>query len=95
MSITGTEVVHDEDKQRFSLDTDHGPAYVQYRKPDEKTLDLVSTFTPSEERGGGLAAKVVKGALEFARENEMKIVPTCPYVPVYLKRHPEYQDLVK
>lgn len=95
MSTGATEVVHDTEARRFTLSTDHGPAYVQYRMPDEQTLDLVSTFAPPEARGGGLAAKVVGAALDYARENDLRIIPTCPYVPVYLKRHPEYRDLVK
>jgi predicted GNAT family acetyltransferase len=32
--------------------------------------------------------------LEIVRDENLKIVPTCRFVSVYLRRHPEYQDLV-
>jgi uncharacterized protein len=35
----------------------------------------------------------VKFALDYAHEHEKQVMPLCSYVAVYLKRHPEYQDL--
>ncbi|MFQ6712235.1 N-acetyltransferase, partial [Bordetella pertussis] len=32
-------------------------------------------------------------ALDTARQRGWKVVPQCSYAAVYLKRHPEYQDL--
>jgi len=36
----------------------------------------------------------VKFALEAAREQGKQVVPLCPFVAAYIKRHPEYQPLV-
>lgn len=33
-------------------------------------------------------------ALEIVRSEGLKIVPTCQFVSAYLRRHPEYQELV-
>jgi predicted GNAT family acetyltransferase len=43
--------------------------------------------------GQGLAAQLVRQALTDARTSGMRIVPVCPYVVRYLKRHDEYADL--
>jgi len=53
-----------------------------------------ATFTPNEYRGRGLAAELTKAAIEYARENALKIVPNCSYAAGYFEKHPEYRDLL-
>jgi predicted GNAT family acetyltransferase len=36
----------------------------------------------------------VRAALDFARDKQLRVVPLCPFVAGYLRRHPEYQDLL-
>jgi hypothetical protein len=36
----------------------------------------------------------VRGALDDIRGRALRLVPICPFVRAYLKRHPEYDDLV-
>lgn len=45
-------------------------------------------------RGQGLAEKLVLKAVDYARENQLKIKPFCSYVSVYIGKHPEVQDIV-
>ena len=45
-------------------------------------------------RGQGLAEKLVLKAVDYARENELKIKPYCSYVSVYFSRHPELKDVI-
>lgn len=47
-----------------------------------------------ELRGQGLAEKLVLEAVEYARKNQLKIIPFCSYVSVYLGKHPEVQDVI-
>lgn len=44
--------------------------------------------------GQGLAAKLVAYALADVRVSGKRIVPVCPYVAKFLKRHAEFADLV-
>lgn len=41
----------------------------------------------------GLASQLVQRALEDVRESGKRIVPVCPYVARFLKRHPEFDDI--
>jgi predicted GNAT family acetyltransferase len=50
---------------------------------------------PSVFQGRGIAGQLAKAALEHARYEKLLIRPFCPFVQTYLKRHTEYQDLVK
>lgn len=49
--------------------------------------------TVDEEYGGqGLAAMLAHFALEDTIAAGVKIVPVCPYIKIYLRKHPEYQE---
>lgn len=86
------EIHHDPDSGRFYLETEGGEARLSYREQGD-VLDFVSTYTSPELRGKGLAAKVVQAGMEYARQEGKQVRPSCPYVPVFLRRYPQYQDL--
>lgn len=44
--------------------------------------------------GKGVASKLIETALDAAQEEHYQVVPLCPFVSAYIRRHPEYQDLV-
>ena len=58
----------------------------------------IITFTHTEVfgefSGRGLAGTLVAAALGDARRLGLRVRPLCPYVAAYIKRHPEYSDLV-
>jgi hypothetical protein len=91
---TGTrEIRHDAERRRFVHDLDGVEAYVEYRMPDERTIDLHHTFVPEAHRRQGIAGAVVEAALEHARGHALRVSATCPFVRSFLESHPEYDDL--
>lgn len=86
------DVINDIQGNRFVLDVDGNEVYVLYAQ-DKDVIDLYSTYTPPKLRGQGLAEKVVKDALEYAKEKKLNVVPTCWYVRKFLEKHPEYLGL--
>ncbi len=87
------EVVHNEAKARFEIDLGDDMAYLEYRWY-KKNLALMHTWVPPAHEGKGIAASLAKYVLEYAKEKNLQIMVYCPYVASYLKRHPEYADLV-
>jgi uncharacterized protein len=69
-------------------------AKINYSRPSEKLIELIHTEVPEENRGQGLAEELAKFALNYAREKDLKVIPSCRFVNAYIKRHQEYQDLV-
>ena len=63
-------------------------------KEDGDTIYLVHTEVPAEMEGKGIGGQLAKAALNYARQNGLKVVARCPLVTSYLERHPEHQDLV-
>jgi len=83
-----------EEESRFEASAGGGTATLRFRRLDDRTLDYASTVVPPEARGQGIAGKLVRYALDWAREKGYKVVPGCSYVEAWIARHPDYQDLV-
>ena len=87
------EMKHDKEQNRFVSYVEGYEAVVEYTLKDN-VIDLYRTFTPPELRGKGVAGKLVKYALEYAKENNLKVIPTCSYVRGYIERHENYKELL-
>lgn len=86
-------VTDNESKHRYEITLEGHTAHLRYaRRPG--TIQLIHTEVPPELRGHRLADQLAHAALEAARDAGVKVIPTCPFVQAYLKRHPEYQGLV-
>lgn len=57
-------------------------------------LTLIHSEVDPPLNGKGVAAAIARAALDYARAHHMTVKPVCPFVAAYIKRHPEYQDLV-
>ncbi len=86
-------VTNNEAAQRFEAAQAGRAAFLDYRRQGN-SLILIHTEVPSEMEGRGVGGKLAKTALEYARGEGLHVVPRCPFVASYLKRHPEYLDLV-
>lgn len=87
------QVVNNSAVGRFEIPTDVGTATLTYVQTGD-ALDLTHTKVPHELEGRGYASALARAALEYARAQHLKIIPTCPFVSGYLRRHTEYADLV-
>lgn len=61
---------------------------------EEGSIVFTHTYVPTALRGHGIAEKLVRAGLEFAREEKRKVVPECSYVAAFIQRHKEFQDLL-
>ncbi len=87
------DIVDNTNGHRYELNIDGGTAFLQYQRR-AGVVTLIHTEVPPALRGGGVAGRLAEFALEAARAAGEKVVPMCPYVQAYLKKHPEYDDLV-
>lgn len=78
---------------RFEIE-DHGRiAFLEYSLAGD-VLRLIHTEVPQELQGKGIASELAKSALDWAHEHGKKVDVVCEFVDAYLRRHPEYADLV-
>jgi predicted GNAT family acetyltransferase len=66
---------------------------LEYVERGDQELDYRHTFTPPALRGRGIAKDLVLYALDYARSNGIKVVPTCPYVAKVILENPGYEAL--
>jgi predicted GNAT family acetyltransferase len=87
------DVTNNAAKSRFEVHRDGGTAYLSYHQGPH-TIALTHTEVPASFEGQGVGGKLARAALEFARAQNLKVIPQCQFVVSYLRRHPEYLDLV-
>jgi predicted GNAT family acetyltransferase len=86
-------VTQDELGSRFAITVDGRTAFLEYHLGRD-FLSLVHTEVPTEMEGRGIGGKLARAGLEFARGANLKVIPSCPFVASYIRRHPEYLELV-
>jgi uncharacterized protein len=87
-------VMHNPGASRFEAHLDGHLAECAYRRQGG-LLVLHHTEVPPAFQGLGVAASLVKAALDWAREQQLRVRPSCSYVATYMRRHPETQDLLE
>jgi uncharacterized protein len=81
-------------EQRYEVRADGELAgFAQYRARGDQ---IAFTHTEVDDRfaGQGLAGKLIAFALGDARDRDLAVLPFCPFVRSYIRRHAEYVDLV-
>lgn len=87
------KIIHDKAKSQFIIVIDGKESLVDY-SIEKNRIILYHTYTHPDLRGKGLAAKVVIAALEYAKENNLKVIPGCSYVQDFIAKNKKYKELV-
>ena len=93
LSLDDIVVTHNEHAQRFEATVDGLRALLTYHRFPGRIV-FPHTEVPEALEGQGLAGKLTSTALDFARAQRLRVVPLCPYVAAFLRKHREYQDLL-
>jgi predicted GNAT family acetyltransferase len=94
MSELRIDVTDNPSESRYEIHVDGRPAGLIRYVLEGDTIALVHTEVDAAIEGHGLGGKLVAGALDDARARGLRVRPLCPFVASYLRRHPEYGDLV-
>jgi uncharacterized protein len=87
-------VVDRRDKHRYEVHVgDEVCGFADYRVEGEVVV-LPHTVVDPACRGRGLAAILVRYALDDIVASGRKVVPACSYVAGFIKRHPDYEAAV-
>lgn len=87
-------VQHDASRHRFTVALGEYEAALMYARRGE-VLDFYHIYVPDPFRGRGIAGRILIAAFDYARENDLKVTPTCPFIRNdFLPRFTRYHDLV-
>jgi uncharacterized protein len=92
-SFQSIQVVHNSSAQQFELHVGGKLCLLQYRIANGKMV-IFHTEVPETIQNRGLAERMTKTALDFARVQNLKVEPRCLYTAAYLRKHREYCDLL-
>lgn len=87
------DVTHDPDQSRFAAAVEGGTAELAYTR-DGEAVAFVHTFVPEPSRGQDIGTALVEAGLGWARDEDLRVVPQCPFVKAYVESHPDAQDLL-
>ena len=94
MDIDKLEVAHNPAESRFETWIEGVLCKLDYIQ-DGDTFVITHVGVHPELRGQGIAGKIVQVSLEYAIGKSLRVIPMCSYAAAYIRRHPQYSDLIK
>ena len=93
-SDDAVRVVDDPSELRYELEVDGTLGGILRYRTEPGLVVLVHTDVAPAFEGRGLGGRLVGGALDDIRERGLQVVAHCPFAASYIRRHPEYAELV-
>jgi|SRR5436853_7928257 len=93
IDVNQLEVRNNAEKQRFEAQLDGEDVAIVGYSLRGSIIEMTHTEVPEAYKGQGIATKMAHDALEYARAHHLRVVPTCPVIAAYMKKHPEYEDI--
>jgi predicted GNAT family acetyltransferase len=93
-NMVENDLILNEDKKRFELEVDGKTAFIEFILNNENILFLTHTEVPIGLEGKGVGSTIVSKTLNYIKEKGYTLAPLCPFVAAYLKRHPEWKEIL-
>jgi uncharacterized protein len=94
IDLATLEVTHNADERRFETMIDGYLSKLDYIQ-DGKNFVITHVGVHPDLRGQGIAGRIVEVSLEYAKENDLRVVPMCSYAAAYIRKHPQYAELTR
>lgn len=91
--LSQTEVVDNKIFSQYEIRVDGHVAKIEYSNKSGKMF-LIHTEVPKELAGQGVASFLAKETFKLIGEQGIPIVPMCKFIKTYIRKHPEYHQLV-
>jgi len=88
-----SELRNNAEAARYEMDEQGETSWADYRLQGER-LFIDHVESPPALRGTGAAGRLMKAVAQDARDRGLKITPICGYAAAWLRRSPEFKDLV-
>lgn len=79
--------------KRFELNVEGHLAFIDYKEVGER-IHLIHTESPEALAGRGAATALIEKTLEFIEAHHKTVLPYCPLVFAFIKKHPEWKRIV-
>lgn len=86
-------VIDNKAEAEFELVVGRHRAVAAYQM-EEGTIVFTHTIVPKALEGRGIGSKLIRAALDSARDRRLKVIAQCPFVAAFIEKHPEYRALL-
>lgn len=92
---TDVGVTNNSDRKRYEAVVGEATVagFVDYQETDELVV-LTHTEVGSTYEGKGVGSALARAALDDVRERRLKALVICPFILSWLRKHPDYRDLL-
>jgi predicted GNAT family acetyltransferase len=94
IDVEKLEIVHNAAESRFETWIEGQLSKLDYILDDD-TIVMTHVGVYPEYRGQGVAGKLTQVALEYAKENSLRVIPMCPFIATYIHRNRQYLELTR
>jgi uncharacterized protein len=88
------EIIDNRAEDRYELRIDGELAGIAVYRLAPGRIVFTHTEVAPEFEGHGVAGRLAQFALDDARARGLQVVARCPYIADYIRRHPDYQELL-
>jgi predicted GNAT family acetyltransferase len=93
LKLSNVVIENNDTERRFETTFDGHLAFLSYDRFAD-TIVMIHTEVPEPIGGRGIAGQLAQAAVAYALDHQLTVIPLCPFVIDYLKRHQEYLPLI-
>lgn len=94
MSESRIEIADAPERERYEISIDGERVGLTAYRLRPGLIAFIHTEIDEDKQGLGLADRLIRFALEDARERDLAVLPFCPFVKAFIERHREFETLV-
>ncbi|GAB48477.1 GNAT family N-acetyltransferase [Mobilicoccus pelagius] len=93
--MSDVQVSRNDDRNRYEAYLEGALAgFAEFRRGDG-TIEFPHTVTEPEFGGRGVASALARTSLDEAREQGLRVIPSCSFYAGWIEKHPDYAELVQ
>lgn len=93
--MTERKFLNNKEKNQYELHVGEYFSLAMYKINKEGVVYMTHTETPFELKGQGVATELIEKSLQDIKEQGRKVYPLCPFVIAYIRKNPEWKEIVK
>lgn len=91
--MENTTLIDNAEAKQYEMHVEGSVVKIEYIRAKNK-IYLTHTEVPVGMEGKGYGSQIIKMALEDIEKKDLTLIPMCPFVAGYIKKHPEWKKLV-
>ena len=94
MKMKKHDLIHNTEEHRYEYHIDGEIALIDYMTDGKGEVLLTHTEVPVDLEGQGIGSELTEAVLQDIDNRNLKVVPLCPFVAAYIRKHPEWRHLI-